>query len=162
MPKTNTMYSMKDIKIIRTDTLNLKVKELIKALDKELRGYYGDIQDSYTPHNDVSKGFPTILIEQAGKPIGCGAFKPYDKTSAELKRVFLKKEARGKGLSKLMVKALEDWMLERNLSIARLETGGKQLEALGLYQKLGYKVIPKYGVYVDMPNSICMKKDLLI
>ena len=151
---------MKDIKIIRTDTLNPKVKELIKDLDKELRNYYGDIQDSYTPHNDVSKGFPAILFEQNGIPIGCGAFKPYDKISGELKRIFLKKEVRGKGLSKLIVKALENWMLEDNLSIAILECGDRQPEAIGLYQKLDYKVIPKYGVYVDMPNSICMRKDL--
>ena len=41
---------MKDIKIIRTDTLNPKIKELIKLLDKELRGYYGDIQDNYDIH----------------------------------------------------------------------------------------------------------------
>ena len=152
---------MKDINIIRTNTLNPKIKELIKFLDKELRDYYGDVQDNYTPHNDVSKGFPAILIEQNGLSIGCGAFKPYDKTSGELKRIFLKKEVRGKGLSKHLMKALEDWMLEENLSVAILETGDKQPEALGLYQKLGYKPIPKYGVYVNMPNSICTKKELI-
>ena len=151
---------MKDIKIIRTDTLNPKIKELIKLLDKELRGYYGDIQDNYDVHNDTSKGFSAILIEENEEPIGCGAFKPYDEISGELKRIFLKKEARGKGISKLLVKALEDWMLEKNLSISILECGDRQPEALGLYQKLGYKIIPKYGVYIDMPNSICMKKEL--
>ena len=116
---------MKDLKITRTNTLDPKIKGLIKLLDKELRGYYGDIQDNYDVHNDTSKGFSAILIEENEEPIGCGAFKPYDETSAELKRIFLRNEARGKGLSKLIVKALEDWILEENLPIARLETGKK-------------------------------------
>ena len=153
---------MKDIKITRTDTLNPKIKELIKALDNELRDLYGDSQDNYTTHNDLSKGFPAILIEQNETPIGCGAFKQYDETSGELKRIFLKPEMRGQGISKLIVKALEDWMIEENLPVSRLETGPKQIAALALYKKLGYKVIPNYGVYVDMPNSICMRKGLLV
>jgi putative acetyltransferase len=152
---------LKDIKITRTDTLDSKIKELIKELDEELRGHYGDAQDSYTPHNDVSKGFSAILIEQNEEPIGCGAFKQYNETSGELKRIFIKHKARGQGISKVLVKALEEWMLEKNLSIAVLETGNKQIEALGLYEKLGYQRMPNYGVYVGMEaTSICMKKDL--
>ena len=41
-----------------------------------------------------------------------------------------------------------------------LESGEPLIAAMALYRKIGYKVIPNYGQYKDMPDSICMKKKL--
>lgn len=40
-----------------------------------------------------------------------------------------------------------------------LETGKKQPEAIGLHQKNGYKIIPNYGQYAEIENSLCFEKD---
>jgi putative acetyltransferase len=41
-----------------------------------------------------------------------------------------------------------------------LETGQKQPEAIKLYQKAGYQIIPNFGPYVNAENSVCMEKTI--
>jgi hypothetical protein len=41
-----------------------------------------------------------------------------------------------------------------------LETGKRQPEAIGLYKKNGYKLIPNYGQYAEVENSVCFEKEL--
>ena len=48
----------------------------------------------------------------------------------------------------------------RNFRYAVLETGDPLVAASALYRKCGYKVIPNYGPYVNMPESVCMQKKL--
>ena len=48
----------------------------------------------------------------------------------------------------------------QGFSYAVLETGAPLKEAMALYKKAGYQIIPNYGVYAGMPNSICMSKKL--
>jgi GNAT superfamily N-acetyltransferase len=55
---------------------------------------------------------------------------------------------------------LETWAAELGCSKCVLETGGKQPEAIRLYEKSGYKRIPNYGQYVGVENSICFEKSL--
>ncbi len=152
---------MEGIKIIKTDTQNPAMQGLIRLLDKELRGEYNDFQDVYSTMNDVSAGIPAVLLELDGEPIGCGAFKPHDKQSGELKRIFVHPDHRGKGFSKKIVNALEEWIITDGFSNAILETGTKQIAALGLYKKFGYQVIENYEPYKGIPTSICMKKVLV-
>jgi putative acetyltransferase len=94
------------------------------------------------------------------EPVGCGCFKPFDNTSVEIKRMFVKPEARGNKISALILQELEDWAQGLGFENTVLETGSKQVEALGLYQKAGYTLIPNYGPYIDLPDSICFKKVL--
>ena len=74
--------------------------------------------------------------------------------------MFVKPEFRGKGISKFVLKELESWGSQLGYSKSVLETGTKQLEAIGLYTKSGYSRIDNYGPYVNMPYSVCMQKNL--
>ena len=42
-----------------------------------------------------------------------------------------------------------------------LESGEPLVAAMALYKSIGYDVIPNYGQYKDMPDSVCMRKKLL-
>ena len=55
---------------------------------------------------------------------------------------------------------LEDKAKEKGYRSLILETGEPLIEAMGLYSSIGYNVIPNYGQYVNMPDSICMMKKL--
>ena len=69
-------------------------------------------------------------------------------------------EYRGKGVAEAILNELENWAKEEGYSISILETGHKQLDAIGLYQKLGYQITENFGQYIGVENSVCMKKIL--
>ena len=93
-------------------------------------------------------------------PIASGCFKEIGQNSIEIKRMFVTQTQRGKGFSKNILSALEKWAQELGYSVARLETGKGQPEAIGLYEKAGYVVTENYGPYIGIENSICMKKKM--
>jgi len=78
----------------------------------------------------------------------------------EIKRMYVKKEARGKGLSKLILLDLESKAKEMNYKRIVLETGVRQPEAINLYEKFGYKRMKCYGRFADDPESVCYEKTI--
>ncbi len=103
-----------------------------------------------------------VIVYKDGLPVARGAYKEYDSTSIELKRIFVKKENNKQGLARLSVKALEGMAKKKGYRYAMLETGNGQPEAVGLYHKLGYENIKNYGPYAGNSYSICMKKELVL
>ncbi|OYP00848.1 GNAT family N-acetyltransferase, partial [Lachnotalea glycerini] len=77
---------------------------------------------------------------------------------AELKRIFVEPSCQGVGLGSEIVRRLEAKAKIKGYQWCILETGELLQAASHVYQKLGYKVIPNYGQYVDMPESICMQR----
>jgi len=69
-------------------------------------------------------------------------------------------ENRGKGVATKVLAELEKWAFELNYTKCILETGKKQPEAIELYKKNGYKLIPNYGQYTHIENSLCFEKKL--
>jgi GNAT superfamily N-acetyltransferase len=67
---------------------------------------------------------------------------------------------RGKGIATKILTELEHWAAELSYQKCILETGKRQPDAIWLYQKNGYKVIPSYGKYLAMENSVCFEKEL--
>ncbi|WP_058303642.1 GNAT family N-acetyltransferase [Gorillibacterium timonense] len=134
---------------------------LIAMLDHYLQQIYPPdeifLLDFSDPHiEDVT--FLVAYLEET--PVGCGAFKPLDHESAEIKRVFVDPEYRNRGIASGLIGELEQSALQQGYKLMRLETGEPQLEAVRLYQKLGYAFIPRYGEYQCCESSICMEKQL--
>ena len=78
----------------------------------------------------------------------------------ELKRVFVHIEYQGRGIGSKLVYLLMEWAIELGYKRMILETGELLTESCALYKKLGFQVISNYGPYVNMPESLCMAKDL--
>ena len=57
-------------------------------------------------------------------------------------------------------KCLNNGHVKKGFKYFILESGEPLVSAMALYRKIGYKVIPNYGQYVNMEESICMKKKL--
>lgn len=81
--------------------------------------------------------------------------------TAELKRMFVAPEARGTGLGRRLLEAVESAARDRGILTLRLETGEPQVAAIALYERAGYVRIPAFGEYVDDPTSVCMSKSLV-
>lgn len=150
-----------EISLIRTTSENADFTTLIAALDEDLYQRNGEAQLKYRPYNKVDMIRNVVLVAVDGKPVGCGAFKKFDDESVEIKRMFVYREMRGKGLSAKILRELEKWAVEEGYSKAVLETGQKQVEAIGLYTKAGYCLTENYGQYIGMEDSICYRKELV-
>lgn len=94
------------------------------------------------------------------KAVGGGAIRKYDDKSTELKRVFVRPEYQGQGVGTRLVSLLAEWAVELGYKRIILETGELLAESCSVYKKLGFQVIPNYGPYVNMPESLCMAKNL--
>ena len=147
------------MKIIRTNSENQDFIQLVKMLDEYLAYTDGEDHAFYDQFNKIDLLQQCVVLYEEENAVGCGAIKPYDKNSAELKRMFVIPEFRGKGYASKLLTELENWAKELGFESVILETGIKQLEAIKLYEK-SYGRIENYGQYKGVETSVCFKKIL--
>lgn len=147
-------------KIQRTDSNNRDFIELVKHLDADLALRDGDEHAFYDQFNKIDHIKHAIVAYEDDKPVGCGAMKAYAPNTVEIKRMYTLPQGRGKGIASVVLIELENWATELSYEKCVLETGKKQPEAIGLYKKNGYQIIPNYGQYADVENSVCFEKML--
>lgn len=155
METRNTEY-----RVVISDSKNKDFLDLIALLDIDLGERNGDLQSFYSAYNKVDYIKDVVIIYSDDLAVACGAFKEYDSSTVELKRIFVRKEYRQRGLAKIIVSTLEELASNRNYKSSILETGIKQKEAISLYKKQGYEVIDNYYPYIGMETSVCMRKEL--
>lgn len=148
------------IRFTRTDSGNKDFIRLVKELDADLAERDGEEHLFYSQFNKIDLIRHVIVGYKNSIAISCGAIKQYDPKTMEIKRMFTSPENRGKGFAGMILLELENWAREMNFEKCILETGKRQAEAIGLYQKSGYDIIPNYGQYAGIENSVCFKKDL--
>jgi GNAT superfamily N-acetyltransferase len=146
------------IELVRTTSDNEDFEKLVVLLDAYLRVLDGEDHAFYAQFNKSSLLKNALVCYENGMPIGIGAYKEFEPSIAEMKRMYTLPNHRGKGIAKAILTELENWAKEENYDTAILETGYLQKEAIGLYQKLGYTIIENFGQYKGVANSICMKK----
>ena len=102
----------------------------------------------------------TLLVARAaGRVVGCGAWQLQSDGSAEIKSMFVLPEARGRGIGRAILAAIETALCGR-VTTLRLETGIKQDAALRLYESAGFQGRGPFGSYRDDPLSVFMEKPL--
>ena len=74
--------------------------------------------------------------------------------------MFVDPSQRGKGIASLVLNELEAWAVSLSCNKCVLETGRDQPDAVALYEKNGYQLIPNYGQYIGVENSLCFEKKL--
>jgi putative acetyltransferase len=145
----------------RTDASDGNFRSLVALLDADLAVRDGTDHSFYNQFNKIDTIRHVILCYADAKPIACGAFKPFNDDSVEVKRMFILPEYRGQGIGEMLLKVLEKWAGELGYKHSVLETGKKQPDAIRLYEKAGYHRIPNYGQYENVENSVCMRKAII-
>ena len=133
---------------------------LVSLLDNEFWVVLHEDQSMYEQYNKVSGISTAIIVYDKEKAVACGCYKEYNTTTVEIKRMFVEKNHRGNGISKLVLKELENWADENGFQYAVLETSTHFTVAKNLYQRAGYIIIPNYDQYEGLEESVCMKKKL--
>lgn len=152
---------MEEMTIRRVDMANKDLHELIAKLDRELLESYPADEIFGLDFNDPKNASTKFVVAHIGGiPAGCAAIRPLDGESVELKRVFVDRAFRKRGIASAMLDVLEREAQALGCPVVRLETGAALPESIGLYRKLGYREIERYGEYVNNASSICMEKRL--
>jgi putative acetyltransferase len=147
--------------ILRTNSENKDFRDFIKYLDIDLAEKDGDEHSFYDQFNKIDLIKYVIVLYENDEPIGCGAIKEFEPHIMEIKRMYTSPKNRGKGIASKILTELERWATELSYKKCILETGIKQQEAIGLYKKNKYVLIPNYGQYATRENSVCFEKQLL-
>jgi putative acetyltransferase len=147
------------MKLLKTNSNHPDFQKLTRLFDDYLVEIDGDEKDFFAQYNQIYIDNVIVCYED-DIAVGCGAFKEYEPTVAEIKRMFVLPERRGKGIASTVLNALEIWAKENGFQHAILETSNQLTNAISLYQKSGFEVIPNYGQYIDVESSVCMKKIL--
>ena len=155
------IHDVMNLILKRTNSDQPDFRNLIRLLDQDLWARYDQRQAEYDKHNEIAFIDTVVLAYSNSESVGCACFKRLDGQSAELKRMYVLPQYRGKGIAFQILKEIEGWVTESGLKTLLLETGNRQPEAISLYQKAGYSVIPNYGPYANLTQSVCMQKSLI-
>ena len=151
---------MSDVELKRTDSSDPEFVSLVRFLDAELAERDGSEHAYYAQFNKIDTIKYVVVAYAKGQAVSCGAIKEFASDAMEVKRMYTLPEYRGRGIAAAVLSELEKWAAELGLKKCVLETGQKQPEAIRLYEKNGYSVIPNYGQYVGLDNSVCFEKTL--
>ncbi|MGQ0484364.1 MAG: GNAT family N-acetyltransferase [Hyphomicrobiales bacterium] len=150
-----------NVVIARADPPEPQLRRLIEELDAlQLSLYPAESNHLLDIETLVQPQMRFFAAAVDGRIVGCGGVWLHE-DYAEVKRVYVSPKTRGLGLAKKIMARLEDEARAAGMSIARLETGIYQPEALGLYRALGYADRGPFGDYpADDPMSVFMEKRL--
>lgn len=126
------------------------------AIDEEEAAYAAEL----APAELAPPGGTFLVAYVDGAAVGCGGVRGLDEGAAEIKRLWVDPEARGRGVARALVVRLEEDAVLLGYRTVVLETGLRQPEAIALYEALGYHRRAVYGRYRDSPLSVCLERDL--
>jgi len=150
------------ISIIRTDSNNKDFILLVRQLDELLAELDGEEHAFYNSLNKIDTIKHALVAYDDEIPVACGAIREFSSSAMEVKRMYTIPGYRGKGIATKILLELESWAAELSYQKCVLETGNRQPDAIHVYEKNGYKRIPNYGKYVNVENSVCFEKELLL
>jgi GNAT superfamily N-acetyltransferase len=151
------------VSIRADDPLGTEAQCLLEQMIAEARERYGDViaPSAPAPRNEPITARSVFLIARIGdEPVGCGALRPLDDITAEVRRMYVTPSARRRGIGRRLLRELERTAAEFGYRVVRLETGNRQPEAVALYEGFGFRRIAPYGPHVSDPLSICFEKRL--
>lgn len=148
------------LKLLRTNSEHPDFIFLVAQLDAFLAELDGEEHAFYNSLNKIDKIKHVIVVYEDDKPVACGAIREFSPGTMEVKRMYTIPVHRGKGIATKVLAGLERWAEELSCQKCVLETGNRQPDAIELYKKNGYKLIPNYGKYVGIENSVCFEKKI--
>jgi len=154
---------LEELTLEREDLTSVTACALIGALNHELSERYPEDGANHfrLEPDEVAEGLGLFLVARsAGRAIACGALRMLDSRCAEIKRMYVVPEFRGRGVARRVLARLEAESARLGASRLVLETGARQPESLALYGRAGFVRIPAFGEYLDSPLSVCLAKQL--
>ncbi|MDT0388512.1 GNAT family N-acetyltransferase [Streptomyces sp. DSM 41921] len=145
----------------------MKLNDQVQAEYAVRYGDDGDATPMAATDFDPPNGTYLIAYDEHGSPVASGGWRAQDTNGegnldgdAELKRMYVIEQMRGRGLARRILAALEEDARAAGRVRMVLETGTKQPEAIALYASSGYEPCAKFGYYRHHESSRCFAKRL--
>ena len=149
------------IEIALEDPAEPEVAPLLHASDAYMASLYPPESNHMLDVASLRQPHVAFLVARVdGKALGCGAVVDSGEGWAEVKRMFVSPAARGLNIGRRLLDEIEALAARRGARVLRLEMGGQQPAALGLYRSAGFVEIGPFGAYGPDPLSIFMEKSL--
>jgi putative acetyltransferase len=130
--------------------------ELIDELEAHLASRYpSESRHGFSVQKLIDQGVAFFVLRHDGTAAACGGVLLIGTEYGELKRMYVRPQFRGLGYGKLILNQLAEHAAGHGVRLLRLETGIYQAEAIGLYERMGFRQIPPFGPYTDAPLSRC-------
>ena len=135
-----------------------EAEALVMELEEHLAARYPvESRHGFSVSQLVEQGVDFFVLREDGRPAACGGIlfvdPEGDEPYGEVKRMYARDAFRGKGYGRRVLARLLDHARERGVRLVRLETGIDQVEAIGLYESMGFRTCPPFGPYRDDPLS---------
>lgn len=146
---------------IRTETpLSNDGRNLIAASEEHLRQFYTlDECFSCSAEELAARNTQFFVARLKGRAIGCVALIDQG-NYAEVKRLYVRPEARGMGAARALMHELEQATRDIGLVVVKLETGQALAEAEAMYRKLGFVDCAPFGCYAALPSNVFLEKQV--
>ena len=152
---------MFDVVIVEVPAASQEATRLMAELDAEIGRRYPGVEPHGLHAQDFDDPRTVFLIARVGgEAVACGAIRGLEPGVAEIKRMFVQDSARGRGVGRRILVALESRARAAGHTVLRLETGDKQPEAIALYTSAGFVAIETFGEYTGNDFSRCFEKKL--
>lgn len=154
------MMILNKITIAEASPFSPDAASLMDELSECLEAITGSSgRGSFDPE-DVCSGRSLFVVarNQNGEAVGCGAFRPMNDTTAEVKRMYAKNKGCGTGTKLLAY--LEQRARTMGYTAIRLETRAVNTRAVAFYERNGYQRIHGYGKYENRPEAVCFEKSI--
>jgi putative acetyltransferase len=146
---------------VRLGVMSITIDRAVEAtpevcnLIRELNAVLGAAYEEHQRHGlSIAQLFEPhvrfFLARLDGLAVGCGGVAMFD-DYAEVKRMYTRPAARGRGVAKALLRRIEDEARAVDKTVLRLETGTHQREAVGLYERTGFRLRGPFGPYAAMP-----------
>lgn len=154
------MTTTATLTVAAEDVQSAEALLLIEELSAELAALYeiGDGSAGFKPSDVLVPRAAFVIARLDDQPVGCGALRPFDETSGEIKRMYTRAEHRRKGVAQAILAELERLAQEFGYTNVKLQTGPRQPEAAALYERVGYRRIPRFSG--TMEGVLAYQKDL--
>jgi GNAT superfamily N-acetyltransferase len=138
-------------------------RDLRAAQQAELDARYGHTEhEAGDPPSAADTAVFLVAYERAtGQPLGCGGLRWVERTTAEVKRVYVLPYARGAGIASSILVALEAEAYAAGVTLMLAEAGSAQPDGKMFYEASGYRRIPNFGPYTDLADSVCYAKPVM-
>ena len=136
------------------NTTDTTILELFSEHDDFMIEFLGKDSHYYTRYTEQENIENVWIVYIDNSPAGCIAFRKKTDGVGEVKRLFLRKEYRGKGISKELLKTLENHAIEQGYATLFLDTRITLEPAVSLYRSLGFDIVFQQGLYIQMEKKL--------
>lgn len=142
------------MQIISKSITDTSVLQLFSEHDDYMLDFLGDDKVYYTRYSE-SENLEKVLVAYVDNcPIGCVAYRRKADGVGEIKRLFIRKEYRSKGISKKLLATIESYAKEQGCHTLFLDTRITLEPAVSLYRAFGFNIIFQQGLYIQMEKKL--------